>query len=522
MSGSRRKKNEFLFLTTSLLVLAFSLFLVPNFIPFGRGTDNYYHVFLNGEEVGTVSDEAEAEEDLVRARREIAATSGEMIFVDADLEVTGEEVFWGRTDAQDDIVAAMREVLSRHELLTLQHCYTLRIGNYIFNMASVEDIRSMLNSVLEQYDPERQYIVSVKADTGREVSALTYEVLTTSDRQRQEAQQTALPSAGIEQTFTSLFDDVTPVVGKDFEDYTLGLQSIDFGEQVEISETYLPASQVRTLADAQADVLGDVSKDASYEVQSGDTLNAIAAAYGLTAGDLVSLNGLSGTDAIIRPGDILTVRSSSPKLTVVYTNQEYYEEDYDADVIYKENDDWYNTEQEVIQEASQGHRRVIALVSYEDDVVTGTDIVKQETTKDAVPEIIEIGTKERPVYIWPAYGTISSGFGSRARPKAGASTYHQGIDIAVSSGTSVEATRGGTVTAAGWQSGYGYVVYIDHGGGISSRYGHLSRILVRVGQTVSQGEVIARSGNTGNSTGPHLHFEIRINGTAVNPLGYLN
>ena len=84
------------------------------------------------------------------------------------------------------------------------------------------------------------------------------------------------------------------------------------------------------------------------------------------------------------------------------------------------------------------------------------------------------------------------------------------------------ASNGGTVSSAGWQSGYGYVVYIDHGNGVQTRYGHLSKILVRVGETVKQGERIALSGNTGNSTGPHCHFEIRINGEAVNPLNYLN
>ncbi len=84
------------------------------------------------------------------------------------------------------------------------------------------------------------------------------------------------------------------------------------------------------------------------------------------------------------------------------------------------------------------------------------------------------------------------------------------------------ASSGGTVTVAGWQSGYGYVVYIDHGNGVQTRYGHLSKILVSVGTRVYQGQVIARSGNTGNSTGPHLHFEYRINGTAYNPVGYVN
>ena len=84
------------------------------------------------------------------------------------------------------------------------------------------------------------------------------------------------------------------------------------------------------------------------------------------------------------------------------------------------------------------------------------------------------------------------------------------------------ASNTGTVVTAGWVSGYGYAVYINHADGRQTRYGHLSKVLVKVGQTVTQGQKIALSGNTGRSTGPHLHFEIRIGGSAVNPLNYLN
>ena len=520
-----KRSMEFYFMTVSMAVFALSLFLLPNYVSFDNEEDNLFHVILNGEEVGVVDSEDEAREYLIQARREIAGTSDEMLFINAELEIEGEHVFWGETDSARDVIDSMKKVLSKYELLTYEHCYSIRIGEYIFNMGSVEEIEELLNSVLEVYDSEKEYIVSIYADNSREVNALTYTVLTTveqEEKEQKEEQQATLPSAGIELTFSDWFESVDPVSGLDFEDYALGLQSISFGEEIEIAETYLPSSQITSVEKAIEDLTGSVEKETTYEVQDGDSLSVIAENYGLTTEELVEINGLSGTDAIIRPGDVLQVTVSEAKLTVIYTTQEYYEEDYYADTQYVENDSWYTTKSEVVQEASAGHRRVIALVTYRDDLSTGTDIIKEEITVEAVPKIIEVGTVNPPTYIWPCYGTISSYFGSRSSPTAGASTNHKGIDIAVSTGTSVMATSGGTVTVAGWQSGYGYVVYIDHGNGVVSRYGHLSKILVSVGQTVSQGDVIARSGNTGNSTGPHLHFEIRVNGTAVNPLSYLN
>ena len=185
--------------------------------------------------------------------------------------------------------------------------------------------------------------------------------------------------------------------------------------------------------------------------------------------------------------------------------------------------DWYTTERKTLQEPSAGHRKVVAVVTFENDKEIDTEIIKEEVTYKAVPKIVERGTKIPPTYIKPiSGGRLSSGFGSRSRPTKGASTYHKGIDWATPTGTAVVASCGGTVARAGWGSGYGYVVYINHPDGRQTRYGHLSKILVSAGQTVSQGQKIALSGNTGVSTGPHIHFEILINGSQVNPLKYLN
>ena len=118
-------------------------------------------------------------------------------------------------------------------------------------------------------------------------------------------------------------------------------------------------------------------------------------------------------------------------------------------------------------------------------------------------------------FSWPVSGSVTSGFGSRW------GRMHEGIDIAVGQGTPVHAAAAGTVIYAGWMEGYGNLVAIDHGNGLSTAYGHNSALACSVGQTVSAGQVIAYSGSTGHSTGPHVHFEVRVNGSPVDPLGYL-
>ena len=117
---------------------------------------------------------------------------------------------------------------------------------------------------------------------------------------------------------------------------------------------------------------------------------------------------------------------------------------------------------------------------------------------------------------------VTSEFGNRRDPFTGERRGHTGMDLAVPTGTSVRAALPGTVTVSTYnQGGYGYYVMIDHGNGLSTLYGHNSQLLARVGQTVEAGDVIALSGSTGRSTGPHLHFEVRINGERTNPRSYL-
>ncbi|MGB7575529.1 MAG: M23 family metallopeptidase, partial [Thermodesulfobacteriota bacterium] len=123
--------------------------------------------------------------------------------------------------------------------------------------------------------------------------------------------------------------------------------------------------------------------------------------------------------------------------------------------------------------------------------------------------------------IWPVHGWVTSGFGFRTNPFTGLTQMHEGLDIANRIGTPVIAPADGIVSDTGKDSTYGNVIVISHGFGINSRFIHLSKILVRPGQKVKRGDKIAEVGTTGKSTGPHLHYEVRVNGIPVNPVRYI-
>lgn len=124
--------------------------------------------------------------------------------------------------------------------------------------------------------------------------------------------------------------------------------------------------------------------------------------------------------------------------------------------------------------------------------------------------------------IWPVNGRVSTNFGSDRDPFKNTTRFHSGIDIAADYGTDIKASGNGKVIFSGYKVAYGYVVFIDHGHDLVTVYGHASRLLVKEGQDVNKGDIIAKVGSSGRSTGPHLHFEVRINDTVVDPIKYLD
>lgn len=520
----KSKKIDWAFARGIGLAMIVSAFFLPSYMKPENTGDNIFYISLNGEPVGC-SACSDVDAYVREARKRIAGQRDDLVMLDIETSVEGQEVFFGKVDPDETIISNMIRVMEKSELETLQRSYTIKVNDFTTNLASSEEVLQLLEAVLEQYDTEGNYHVHLVMDPTRELNVLTTQITDQeAERAAQEAARDFHREIGADAYMDQVLAEIEPDREKDFSEYETGLISLAYGDTVEVVEAYLPAEELMSVDEAIGLVTKKQEKNKIYEVVAGDTLSQIAEDNGLSMEKLIAINpAIENESSMIRIGDEIIVTSPEPELSVLRQEQLYYEEDYDADVIYIDNDDWYTTDKVTRQEPSAGHRKVVSVITYRNDTEVGREIQKEEITIPAVAKIVERGTKIPPTYIRPVSGgRLSSGFGGRKAPTKGASTYHKGVDWAVPTGTAVMASSGGTVLKAGWGSGYGYVVYIDHGDGRQTRYAHLSKVLVKAGQKVVQGQKIALSGNTGRSTGPHLHFEILINGSQVNPLKHLS
>ena len=266
-------------------------------------------------------------------------------------------------------------------------------------------------------------------------------------------------------------------------------------------------------------------EEAVYVVKKGDTFNAIAYSLDMDPNDLSALNPDVKVNLIWVDQELI-IQQAVPRLSVMAITDETYEEVISSPVEYIETADLYVGDTRIKTKGEDGLALVNAQVTYINNREMAREVVESTTLVEATTTYVYSGTTPRPAtaskgyFIWPVNGTISSNFGSRYI--FGRTSFHYGLDIYVPTGTTVKAADGGTVTFAGWNNGgYGYLVVIRHDNGMLTYYAHNSSVLVSVGQKVYQGQAIAKSGATGQVTGPHCHFEIRINGTCVNPRNYL-
>jgi len=300
----------------------------------------------------------------------------------------------------------------------------------------------------------------------------------------------------------------------------------DFQEDVDIQAGYVPTERIMNLGYIAETLYSTKDEEVTYTVKGGDTWSEIAEDHGMTNKELLAKN--PGYDINhINIGDVLTMSAAVPYLTLKVTQRESYLTDIPYEIEYTDDPTRYKGDNKVTSAGQYGKADVTANVTYINGEETERTVLSYVRLAEPVTEQQLRGTKERPSWLptgsfrWPCSGHITSRFGYRSSPGGIGSTNHKGIDIANRYGTAVCASDGGTVVYAGWMGGYGYLVQIDHGNGVITYYGHNSSLLVKRGDHVYPGQQVARMGSTGNSTGNHCHFEIRVNGVPKNPLNYL-
>ena len=533
------KKSQLVFAESVMITCGCMLLGVPLIgSGFGSG-DSYYEVTLAGKTVGSVKNPSVVENAYLQARARISRETDGLVLADVEYELDKVPKIFGSTMDSDTLSDAFYNELTQIVAKAKKKAYLMKINEFTVTLGSYQDVMDVLYATKDRFDTDNEFQINIVSDAARELNVYTVEVSKQNTAEETAAEVAKLGGiagvgeacAGIGEydvsqavesviTKTVTEEDVAEENAADNAEQQVegdGLRSVDFAEKVEIAEAYVSADEITPTDEAIDLVTKDTAKNEIYEVRSGDTLSVIANSNGLRVAEVLALNEGMSENTVLHEGDEIIITVPEPELSVETVEESTYQEEYYAEVQYIDNDEWYTTKTEVRQEEQAGYHEVTALITKKNGAEENRDVISETVLQEPVPKIVERGTQTPPTYVKPiSGGRFTSGFKRRW------GRMHKGVDWACPIGTAVMASCGGTVVQAGWFSGYGNCITIRHPDGKQTRYGHLSKILVSSGQKVTQGQKIALSGNTGRSTGPHVHFEIIINGSQVNPLPYLN
>ena len=455
-----------------------------------------------------VAENVDVKDVILQARRKLAEESASRLCMDYEWSVKTEKKPFVRLEKKETLEEQLKKILAEKTIESRERAYTVAIGSYRGNFKTLDEVSDFLNQVRKKTDEDNAYTVVYQTLEGQIGGILTADLkkaeneddpAETGEKETQDMQASSLAGVSLESA-TQLLDAVTSDAA-DF--YKTGVLDMAFVENIEVYENYVQSDAFTTADDAAAEVTKEKESNKIYVVESGDCLSVIALDHDTKVADIMALNGLENADSL-REGQELIITVPEPDLKIRLTVGEVYEEDYEEEPVIKENDSWYTNQEEVLEEGVAGHRE-------------RNELAHQKIMTAAKAAVVERGTIVPPTYVKPlAGGRFTSGFGRRW------GRMHKGVDWACPIGTTVYASCAGTVIQASYNGGYGNNVVISHADGRLTRYAHNSKLLVKVGQKVEQGEPIALSGSTGRSTGPHVHFEIYIGGAAVNPLKYIS
>jgi murein DD-endopeptidase MepM/ murein hydrolase activator NlpD len=297
-------------------------------------------------------------------------------------------------------------------------------------------------------------------------------------------------------------------------------QSAKFTNQIDIISTRVDLKIVTNIEDAIKILNGTKDAVLTHTVENNESFSSIALKYGVSTDSLINANPNIVPERL-QLGQKILVSAAVPLVSVGIVEKITIVEKIPYDVKEQNDSTLYKGVKKVLVEGKSGEKQVVYEVAKLNGKIKKSTVLSQKILKEPEAEVVAVGTKVKPKtaptgsLLRPYYGSVSSRFGYR---RGG---MHTGIDYCGNVGDPIKAADGGTVVSSGWGGGYGKIVKISHGNGYETWYAHMSSINVKPGQKVAKGELIGKVGNTGNSTGPHLHFEVRKNGAPQNPSSFV-
>lgn len=315
-------------------------------------------------------------------------------------------------------------------------------------------------------------------------------------------------------------DDAESIISEIADEYkTNGVSEVSFKEEIKVVYEYVPASILLEPKLAKMRLEGYKTVYNTVSVDKKITSAEFASANNIELEYFKSLNPNVGDE--IQSGDKVIIPASNPIITVISSETVTHLEEIPYEENVTEDAALYEGVNKIVRQGENGKAEVTELIERENGEIVRQTVMKSVVTEKPVVQLRTVGTKYRPKnvgtgdFIRPYGGSVSSRFGSRS------SGTHTGVDFCGNLGDSIVASDCGTVVFSGWSGGYGNIIKIDHNNGYVTYYAHCSELYAKEGDVVQKGDVIATLGNTGNSTGPHVHFEIRYAGDCLDPLGYV-
>lgn len=493
-----------------------------------------YKVVINGAEVGLIADETVIGDLVQKAYESLVADIG----YDPEVSVNPAliPVYDGElTLDTSEIVGSIKDEFIQTVGTIKTKAFVMRIGDdFTITLGSEEDIKEVLCTAQEKIVNTDAYFEVDFAENEHSSMIKTPKLLMIDP---DSVNETMTTSANTEEVPVLSEDGTLPPVAtikkqeveeepeEEVETEPGTLMEIEFAEDIAIVEAFVEPEDIVDVQTAVELITKENEEEKIYLVENGDSPWLIANQNDMSLKDLYKMNpGLEEKEKSLQVGDEVVVMVPEPELKVETKVELVYNEPIYRGTVYVNDPDTYVGSSKVVDNGSDGLMEVTAVVTKLNGEEIDREITNKERLREPTNKVISKGSKPFPVkgatgsYIFPVSGyVITSPYGYRW------GSFHHGVDLALATGNPIVAADGGTVVFAGWKSRtYGYTVEIDHGNGVLTRYAHCSKVSAYVGQAVSKGQEIGKVGSTGRSTGPHVHFEIRFDGVAANPMNYLD